>query len=355
MRFYDLKIFYPPQYPIDPSAPKNIFKQISSLKNGVFNPGCLMVEFDIQRFGESTPKGHSVISVWGLGPKEMQQARQDLFGMTVELWVGMSAGLPLANPKQQGLVMKGTIWQVLGNWQGTELRLDLVIVAGPVSQTDPMPMAPLNLTLPWNKGMKLSVALTQCFQMFGGGYGYNINVSERLINSFDSKMICSSLAELARQVNSLSKNIIRDSNYSGVEISVVNGNEFRAYDNDFANHSDSSTLSGPVRVSATGRRNNPKKIAFTDLIGQPTWVQYGKMAVPCVMRSDIQVGDYILMPEKLRPMIQASSYSQFRDDSAFTGVFFVSSVRLLGNSRQPDANAWVTILEAQVETGVTSQ
>ena len=45
-------------------------------------------------------------------------------------------------------------------------------------------------------------------------------------------------------------------------------------------------------------------------------------------------------------MIQASSYSQFRDAAAFTGDFLVSSVRLLGNSRQPDANSWVTVINA---------
>ncbi|HHH0130420.1 TPA: hypothetical protein ACPZFO_004667, partial [Yersinia enterocolitica] len=67
---------------------------------------------------------------------------------------------------------------------------------------------------------------------------------------------------------------------------------------------------------------------------------------PCVMRADIQVGDHILMPKKSRPMIQASSFSQFRNDSAFTGEFIVQSVRLVGNSRQPDANSWVTIIEA---------
>ncbi|PYA80864.1 hypothetical protein DMW54_24995, partial [Serratia marcescens] len=64
--------------------------------------------------------------------------------------------------------------------------------------------------------------------------------------------------------------------------------------------------------------------------------------------------DYIRMPEKLRPMIQASSYSQFRDDAAFTGDFLVSSVRLLGNSRQPDANSWLTVLEAHPTGGMAA-
>lgn len=344
MRYYDIKIFKPEDK--DKKKPRTLFAEYSSLKNGVFNPGALMIEFDIQRFGESTPKGESYLAIFGIGPQEMQQARKDMFGMEIEVYLGMSKGLPLANagiakPGKSGLVLKGTIWQVYGNWQGTELRLDMVITAGPVSKTDIAPLAPINLTLPWNKGVRLSVALAQCFQTLGG-YAFNINISDRLINPSDMPMICGNLTALASQLNSLSKGIIRDSGYSGVEIAMVNGNEIRVFDNDFDNHPDSRDKS-----TAINRRKNPTQLEFIDLIGQPTWIQFQTVSVPCVMRSDIQVGDYIRMPEKSSPMIQASSYSQFRNDSAFTGDFRVSSVRLLGNSRQPDANSWVTVIEAQ--------
>ena len=345
MRYYDIKIFYPQAQPEPEKPERNIYKEYSSLRNGVFNPGNLMIEFDILKFGESTPQGQSHLTIWGISPQDMQQARQDMFGMEIEIYLGMSKGLPLANagqvkPGKSGLVLKGTIWQVYGNWQGTELRLDMIITTGPVSKTDPRPLAPINLTLPWNKGKKLSVALTQCFQTLGG-YKYNINVSNRLVNSYNSPMFCGSLTELATKLNSLSRNIISDSNYSGVEIAMVNGNEIRVFDNDFDNHPDSRDKS-----TASNRRKNPTQLEFTDLIGQPTWIQFQTISVPCMMRSDIQVGDYIRMPEKSRPVIQASSYSQFRNDSAFSGDFMVKSVRFIGNSRQPDADSWVTIIEA---------
>jgi hypothetical protein len=346
MRYYDIKIYYPQAYPQDKNnSPPKLYKRFSSLRNGVFNPGNLMIEFDIQRFGESTPAGESCITIWGISPQDMQQARQDMFGMTIEMEVGMSKGLPLAtrlaNPGQNGLVLKGVIWQVIGNWQGTELRLDLIIRSGPVSSTDPMPLSPINVTLPWDKGMKLSVALAQCFQTLGGGYRFTINVSDRLINNCDSPMFCGSLGELAKTLNALSKSIIRESNYNGVEITIVNGNEIRVFDNDLAYHADKDS-----KDSANNLRRNPTQLEFADLIGQPTWVQFNTICIPCVMRSDIQVGAYIRMPEKLRPIVQASSYSQFRNDAAFTGDFQVKTVRLLGNSRQPDANAWVTVIEA---------
>ncbi|ANI28266.1 hypothetical protein PL78_00225 [Yersinia entomophaga] len=336
MRFYDIQIY---------DQKGALFRQYSSLKNGVFNPGGLMVEFDIQRFGESTPQGQSCITVWGVSPQEMQQAQQNMFGMTVKMFVGMSKGLPLSKPSQKGLVLEGTIWQAFGNWQGTELRLDLIVVAGPTSTTSQLPMAPLNLTMPWGVGQQLSVALTQCFQTLGGSYTHNINVSNRLVLPYSRPMFCGALSQLASDLKNFSKTIIKDSSYSGVEITIVNGKEIRVWDNDYINHSDKTSLK-----SATYRNGHPTQIEFTDLIGQPTWIRFGTITVPCVMRADIQVGDHILMPKKSRAMIQASSFSQFRNDSAFTGEFIVQSVRLVGNSRQPDANSWVTIIEAYPST-----
>ncbi|MFK2871804.1 hypothetical protein IR203_24325, partial [Salmonella enterica subsp. enterica serovar Weltevreden] len=85
MRFYDIQIFNASDAKGNPGT---LYRQYSSMKNGVFNPGCLMVEFDLLRFGESTPKGQSCITVWGISPQEMQQARQDMFGMTIKMWVG---------------------------------------------------------------------------------------------------------------------------------------------------------------------------------------------------------------------------------------------------------------------------
>ena len=118
----------------------------------------------------------------------------------------------------------------------------------------------------------------------GGDYRYSISISDRLVNNYDSNMFCGSLSELATKLKSLSRNIIRDDKYSGVEITVVNGKEIRVFDNDFDNHID--------KDSKKRQLPQPKsiQIAFTDLVGQPTWVQFGTVSIPCVMRSDIQVG-----------------------------------------------------------------
>lgn len=72
----------------------------------------------------------------------------------------------------------------------------------------------------------------------GGDYRYSISISDRLVNNYDSNMFCGSLSELAAKLKALSRNIIRDDKYSGVEITVVNGKEIRVFDNDFDNHID---------------------------------------------------------------------------------------------------------------------
>ncbi|HAU5795898.1 TPA: hypothetical protein JD365_12660 [Citrobacter amalonaticus] len=330
MRYYEVNIF----------DGDNLIKQYSSLKNGVYNPGALMVEFDIPRFGESTPAGEARLTVWGIGPVEMQQARQNLHGKRIQIFAGMSKGLPLAGVWNKKLAVEGTIFQVFGNWQGTELRLDFIIVAGPVATSARGDLSPLQVTFPWPKGQKLSVALTQCFMRIGG-YTPNISISDRLLLNYDRPMFCGSLAELAKDLKAFSLSRIKDTGYTGVEIAVVNGNELRAWDNDYSSHPDQSSKTG-----ATARSKNPVQIKFTDLIGQPTWIRFGVVSLVCVMRADLQTGDHILMPQKSRPMIQASSFSQYRDDSAFNGEFVVQSVRLIGNSRQPTAESWVSVIEA---------
>lgn len=336
MRYYDIQI----TLPAEGKNPEKII-QFSSHKNGVYNPGALMIEFDILRFGESTPQGETHLAIWGLGPKEMQQARQNLFGKNIKIFLGMSKGLPLAGKvTAPGLVLNGTINQVYGNWQGTELRLDFIIVSGPVTDTPKGKLAPLPLTFNWNTGQKLEVALTQCFMRIGG-YNFNINISDRLVLNYDRFQFCGSIELLARDLKALSLSKIKDKDYTGVEIAIVNGNEIRVWDNDYNNHPDKTS-----RDSATARSKTPIQIEFNDLAGQPTWVKYGVISVVCVMRGDIQTSDHILMPQKAVPMIQASSYSQYRDDSAFSGQFQVSSVRFIGNSRQPTADSWVTIIEA---------
>lgn len=318
MRFYDFQIF---------DKKGKLYRRYKSLDDyGNFNPGCLMVEFDIQKYGMSTPMGSSLVRVYGVSIKEMQQAQQNMFGMTIKGFAGMSKGLPLSRYKQAGLVLEGEIQQPFGNWQGTELSLDMIITAGYGSTS-----SPVNITMPWLKGQKMSIALYFALQRAFPDYKIKIEVSDNLVMNYDAPIFCSSLQQLAANLKSISQGIIKDPNYRGVEISIFPGKEIRAWDSE-----------------TSSRKNDPIKIEFTDLVGQPVWIEFNKVQIRTVMRADINVGDYLKMPKGVLTITQASSYSQYRNISAFTGVFQVSAVRVIGNSRQPDANSWVTIIEAYV-------
>lgn len=82
------------------------------------------------------------------------------------------------------------------------------------------------------------MALTQCFMT--SGFKPNISISDRLVLNYDRGLFCASLSDLAKDLYAFSKSKIKDKGYTGVEIAVVNGNEIRVWDNDYANHPDDS-------------------------------------------------------------------------------------------------------------------
>jgi hypothetical protein len=101
----------------------------------------------------------------------------------------------------------------------------------------------------------------------------------------------------------------------------------------------------------------PKILAFTDLIGQPKWVDINMMQFTTVMRADIQVGSYVMMPPGLQNLpgivttTQPAAYQQLKYKTAFQGTFLIQSVRHIGNFRDPDGAAWATIFQASVPGG----
>ena len=312
MRYYDAKIY-------DDSGA--IIRRFTSLNpQGTFNPGAHMVEFDIQRYGLSTPKGQSLFRVWGVSIEEIRQASQNYFRKKFTLEVGMSAGLPLANPRQAGLVAEGIILQPFGNWQGIEQSIDFIITAGGGSNDDPK-----NIVMEWPARQKLSTALFFSLQRAFPDKKITIDIDDGLVLDYDNPGFYNTLSQLARQLNQQSRSIIKKPGYNGVEIALSPG-EIKVWDGTLV--------------------KQPTQINFVDLVGQPTWIEAAKVSVRLVMRADIQVGDYIKMPAGALSVTTAGSYSQYRNQSAFTGNLMVTDCRLIGNSRQPDGNSWVTILEA---------
>jgi len=309
MRYYKIKVIS--------QKDGSLLRVFSSIApSGDFDPGALNVELDAPISVMASPMGSAYVRLWGIGIAEIGRAA-DFNGQLIEVYAGMSKGLPLANPKQAGLILQGTIQQAFGNWQDTNMTLDFIVnySAGTID-------APVNLVMTWRKGKKLSDAIKATLALAYPTYAANISISDKLVLAQDEPGYYQTLSQFASYVKQVSQSIVG----AGVDI-MVKDKTFTV--------SDGSTAT------------TPKDIAFTDLIGQPTWTGLQTIQFKTVMRADINPLDYIKMPKAQTTQSQ-QSYSQYRQSSTFQGTYLVKSVRHVGNFRQPDANAWATNIEAIV-------
>ncbi|PRH37847.1 hypothetical protein C6V07_01690 [Burkholderia gladioli] len=237
---------------------------------------------------------------------------------------GMKAGLPLANPKQAGLIVAGQIFQSFGNWEGTEMTLDFVL--NPAVYTLDQPG---NIVLNWTAGTTLAQALQQTLSVAYPSVPVSINISNELVQSHDEPHRCSTLEELAQLLQEITRGNFFGSGYSGVQMSIQGGQ---------------------ITVSDDTYEPNTIQLAFTDFVGQPTWIETNTMQVKLVMRADIQLGTILKMPQGLQnsPGIVLTSSSSMPSNqkykSTFQGDFVVKEVRHIGNFRAADGASWVTVV-----------
>jgi hypothetical protein len=290
----------------------------SSLKeDGSHNPNALQIEFDLPIAGFHDPIGNSnnaYIRLSGIPLELIAQAR-DLNNSLVEIQAGMSKGLPLVNPDQRGLIMSGQVWQCFGNWQGENTTLDIVVM--------PLGSTTGNYTFQWKAGVKMVDMITQTLKRNHPEYTIKATVSDNLVISNDETGMYGTIAQFASWVYQRSKSIITDLGYQGVTI-IVQGKTIVIQDG-------SST-------------KKPKVIKYTDIIGQPTWIEISVIQLKVNMRADLFVDDFITIPESAVKMSTKTAMAYKKNKTSFDGNYKIIQLRHLGNSRQPDANSWVTII-----------
>jgi hypothetical protein len=324
LRFYNIEIS-------DPASGALIRKFSSLDSSGVTMLGALNVELDMPSYPFANPSGNDTLRVWGIPLKE-NAAASNYNNKLIRVYAGMSKGLPLANPKQQGLILEGIVNQCFGNWQGVDMTLDFIIVYG-IGGTE---LAPKNLVLNWSKGITLGAAVKSTLMVAAqnalGSAGPPVtvvdNTSSALVLSQDEPGFYENMAQFAGFVRTVSRHINPDPKYPGVNI-AFRGNTFYLYDG--------TTIAAP------------KAIAFQDLVGQPAWLDFQTVQFKTAMRGDFNVSDYVILP-KGQVTTQAQSSSQFRSQSAISGVFQLDMIRHVGNFRQPDANSWVTVFNCHLTT-----
>lgn len=304
----------------------------SSYVNGKTLPEAWNVELDIPAIDAGTSQGFAMLRVWGISLAEIAQAK-DLTNKNIEVYGGMQAGLPLANPKQSGLLISGMILQCFGNWIGTAMTLDFVITPAAATAVNINGLgtqkAPRNLTLNWQGGQPLGPALEACLKTGFPGYTVKVTISDKIVRPQDDNQlgIYSTLGQLAQEVGVRSRSIVGTPIYPGVSI-VANGTTISAFD----------ALQG-----------NTTQIGFNDLIGQPTWIESPNISVKTVMRADLAVWSKIKLPQTIVTNTQQANSNLLNQRANFQGAFYIVSLRHIGNFRQPSADAWVTVIEAAPE------
>ena len=312
MRYYDITVLN--------KDGSNFARWKTLTSAGLPDPGALNVELDIPIYSFDTPAGAGYVKVWGIGLPTISQS-SNFNGKTIKILMGMSKGLPLANPTQVGLPLTGQIFQAFGNWQGITQTLDIVFYAATGSDA-----TPANITIDWKAGTALSTAIDNTLKTAFPNLKRNIQISQDLVLTHDQPGSYSTLSAFNDYVNEISQSILLGS-YRGVKISISNG------------------AVNVLDATQPSQKNKKLAILFTDLIGQPTWLDVATIQFHCVLRGDLSVGLFITLPQTQQTTTQSSN-SQFRNNLSFQGTFQIIRIRNVGNFRTPNAESWITIVDA---------
>lgn len=303
--------------------------------NGVANPGALNIELDAPVYPYSTgDAANTYVKIWGVGLQDLGLSLDlngqivtpstELVDKKIVVRGGMSKGLPLANPAQQGVLLQGSVFQAFGNWRGTEMSL--VLVVGPATGTQDQPV---QFPFTWTAGTPLATALSNVLSVAFPGLKQQISISSNLVLGYTETGYYQSLRQFATWLNQRTQPIIGGT-YDGVHIST-NGTSVVVWDGTVAPAADAVT-----------------QIAPQDLIGQPMWHSLSQITFQTVMRGDIGLQDVVKLPDTILSQ-DATAMLRFRDKTAFSGKFRVQKMHHFGNFRQPDAASWNTTFWATPE------
>ncbi len=319
MRYYDIAV-------TKPGGGGNVIHFTSHPRGNSQSPdpGALQVEMDVFQLPYGVADANSWIKIWGVSLDTISQSK-NLTLMNCVVKGGMGKGLPLARPDQANVLAAGQIIQSFGNWVGTDMTLDLILQPGLVSEKKVQEPRDLTYNQPAGKPMK--DALSQTLKTGYPNLKLHMGISDDLVLPNDEVGYHSRTAPFAQYINNLSRKIKGAQNYPGVSITI---------------------LGDTIFVQDGTQQQDVKAISFFDLVGQPTWIGALTLQVTCVMRGDIKVNSYISLPSTpvtTTPAAGAGLSLQKKQTPTFNGKFMVNKIRHVGNYKQPDGRAWVTILD----------
>ncbi|WP_321899135.1 hypothetical protein [Paraburkholderia heleia] len=156
-----------------------------------------------------------------------------------------------------------------------------------------------------------------------------MNISADLMQNHDEIHICGTMDELAQLIGDITEGV-------------------------FDNRVEIGIQAGKIIVFDSSYSTPPIKLAFTDLIGQPTWIETNTIQFKAVCRADLQLGSIISMPQGMQNQpglvttTQAAYPSSIKYQTTFQNNFIVQELRQIGNFRSPNAADWSTIVNAVI-------
>lgn len=320
MRYYEIII-------TPTNSPQMIFSSTGSA--GFPNGSALRVDLDIYQQMYHQAGLNSFVRIFGinykdiakfadLNPKLPLNIAKNFAG--IQISAGMSKGLPFANPKQQGILIKGSIGQAFANWQGNEVTLDLVII--PLIGS---PSNALNIPFNWQKQQTLEAAVRQSLQVAFPQQKITGAFSPDLVYPENQAAIYYDIEELATYVYNTSKSIIPRNDYLGATIT--------------------QTANGIILNDGTVPNQKVFNIDYTDFIGNTTWLNVATIQAKLVMRGDLAINDKVQFPDTFPQTNAINSFSQYRNKLSQPGQFVINQIRHVGSNRQTSADNWVTIID----------
>lgn len=349
MRYYSIELSSPDGKPIQIQSlagsgmPAGTITSL--LQDGSTNPAALNVEFDVVQYPGHQGGGDtaSYIRIWGLSLAELSYAF-NLNGQVITLRGGMAKGYPLANPAQQGVLVKGQILQAFGNWVGTDMTLDINVMAlignGASQQTD-QPTTKGNFSFTWTKGEPLATMIARTLSAAMPDAPQQINISNQRIAPQDQVGVYQNFSEFALAVVSMTEHTL---NPTDAGVWMTNNGTIKVYEGS------PSDVAGPI-----------KQINFQDLLGQVTWSSPRQITAKLVLRGDLDINDTIMFPSSLivtttagaRPGTGGTQLGANPSNSLTFGgqaKFKIQQIQHWGNFRQPDAMSWNTTIWAVPDT-----
>jgi hypothetical protein len=341
---------------------------------------------------------------------DMINAR-NLVNTPIEIWGGMKAGLPLANPAQAGLLATGKVSQAFGNIEGVNRTLDLAIINNYDKTTPESPAAPTTTGTPLGQG---GIGHPQIFGRAGlntinakssklarsgnwrrnrvgpgqldivsditAGLNSLFSVNQNQVNLVlnwtagqklgDALKQCLNTAFPGIKVNmGISDSLVQNHDEKGFYQTIGQLGQYIRQVSQFIMQGTMANYTGVNIIHHLGELHvfdntasalqpgaqAAGTISVADLVGLPVWLSYDMIQVKCIMRADIKFMSQVTLPKT--PIISSfinggveldPSLQDDRGKLVYSGSGTVHSITHYGDSRSASGDAWVTVLTLKV-------